>query len=190
MQFSDSDLTPIPSSNHSRVDALVARLHSEMYGSFDSSDILFPTSGSQLLSQSPPPSSTSSRTDDLSLSELSLTDRIPAEQKVFSLLAPTKDSLVTRPDSSVDGDALESDVREETKEHDKRHAAKLYEDKLQSDIFILKKLNASFALFNEALQDTGSANQVYLLSLYICAFLTYVCLYSALQFNWNIRMLF
>jgi len=45
-------------------------------------------------------------------------------------------------------------------EQDKRHAARLREEKLQSDIFILKKLNSSFALFNDALQDTRSANQV------------------------------
>ncbi|KAG6869118.1 hypothetical protein C0993_001683 [Termitomyces sp. T159_Od127] len=134
--------------------------------SLDSSDILFPASESQLLSQSLLPSSSSSRTgigDDLSLSELSLTDRTPVAQKIFSLLAPTKESFITHPNCSADDE--EVDVTEETKqdkrggEHDKRHAAKLYEDKLQSDIFILKKLNASFALFDEALQDTGSANQ-------------------------------
>ncbi|KAH0589086.1 hypothetical protein J132_01774 [Termitomyces sp. J132] len=135
-----------------------------MYGS-DSSSIFFPASESQLLSESPLPSSSSSHTglggDDLSLSELSLTDRTPVAHKPFSLLARTNS---IRPDGSVDGDIPEDGVREETNddkqtEHDKRHAAKLREDKLQSDIFILKKLNSSFALFNEALQDTGSANQ-------------------------------
>ncbi|KAG6861102.1 hypothetical protein C0995_004039 [Termitomyces sp. Mi166 len=135
-----------------------------MYDSLDSSDI-FPANGSQLLSESPLALSSSSRTglggDDLSLSELSLTDRTPVAHKPFSLLAPTTDSSSTRL-SGWDGDT-EGDVREDTNdkqgEHDKRHAAKLREDKLQSDIFILKKLNASFALFNEALQNTGSANQ-------------------------------
>ncbi|KAG6897895.1 hypothetical protein C0992_009379 [Termitomyces sp. T32_za158] len=102
--------------------------------------------------------------DDLSLSELSLADRVPVSQKMFSLLAPTQGSSLTRPNGSADGDRPEGNVTEETKEdkrdeHDKRLTAKLHEDKLQSDIFILKKLNASFALFNEALQDTGSANQ-------------------------------
>ncbi|KAF8907365.1 hypothetical protein CPB84DRAFT_309500 [Gymnopilus junonius] len=42
---------------------------------------------------------------------------------------------------------------------DKRQAARLREEKLQSDIFILKKLNAAFESFNGALQDTGSANE-------------------------------
>jgi len=45
----------------------------------------------------------------------------------------------------------------------RQRARELRDEKLKSDIFILKKLNASFELFHEALQDTGSANEVSLL---------------------------
>lgn len=43
----------------------------------------------------------------------------------------------------------------------KRQSAKAREEKLQSDVFILKKLNASFSAFNEALDATGSINEVW-----------------------------
>ncbi|KAG5648469.1 hypothetical protein DXG03_003080 [Asterophora parasitica] len=100
--------------------------------------------------------------DDLSISELSLGDRTPVAQKPFSLLAPA-DSPPTRPDDDHELDGREEEGKnsddEERLEQKKRHAVKFREDKLQSDIFILRKLNDSFATFNEALQDTGSANQ-------------------------------
>ena len=132
-----------------------------------SSDITFEASGSRLLSESPlfPSSSdTGPGGDDLSISELSLSDRTVICQKPFSLLAP-EPSIPTHDDEG--GDNLDLDAEEdglakraEDAEQEKRHLAKVREEKLQSDIFILKKLNTSFALFNEALHDTGSANQV------------------------------
>lgn len=73
---------------------------------------------------------------DLSVSEL---------LQPFTLLAP-----------------LDAEEKEEPVAQPQRHSAKAREDKLQSDIFILRKLNASLELFNDALQDTGSANQVIL----------------------------
>ncbi|KAG6827141.1 hypothetical protein H0H92_013059 [Tricholoma furcatifolium] len=132
-----------------------------MYDSLDSSEILFSASGSQLLSESPllPSSShTGLGGDDLSISELSLTDRTPVAPKAFSLLAPSARSSAQ--DNHVENDE-ERDTGENTEdtEANKRQAAKLREEKLRSDIFILRKLNASFALFNEALGDTRSANQ-------------------------------
>jgi hypothetical protein len=129
-----------------------------------SSDITFEASGSRLLSESPllPSSSgTGPGGDDLSISELSLSDRTVIFQKPFSLLAP--DPLVpTHDDDNLDLDAEKDGLgnKAEDSEQEKRHLAKVREEKLQSDIFILKKLNASFALFNEALHDAGSANQV------------------------------
>jgi len=84
--------------------------------------------------------------NDLSISELSLSDQT---LKPFTLLAT--------PEPEIDP---EEPVVQESQSQ--RHSAKAREEKLQSDIFILKKLNASFELFNEALQDTGSANQVLL----------------------------
>jgi len=135
--------------------------------SIDSSDITFPASGSRLLSELPLlPSASSSHTghggDDLSISELSLSDRPENYQKPFSLLARPAPESSTQARNSADRGHEEDEGFEggEDAERSKRHAAKLREDKLQSDIFILKKLNASFALFNEALEDTGSANEV------------------------------
>lgn len=81
--------------------------------------------------------------NDLSISELSLFDHT---LKPFTLLAE-KDT---------------EEPEEPVSQQSQRPSAKAREEKLQSDIFILKKLNASFELFNEALQDTGSANQVIL----------------------------
>jgi hypothetical protein len=138
-----------------------------MMSSLDSLDITFPASGSQLLSESPmlpSPSHTGPGGDDLSISELSSSDRTLTFQKPFSLLA----SPPTPARGEEGGEDLHIAVSEEGRKDDdsekaeqgKRHDAKLRDEKLQSDIFILKKLNASFALFNEALQDAGSANHV------------------------------
>lgn len=85
--------------------------------------------------------------NDLSISELSLSDQT---LKPFTLLATPEPE--TDPEESDELAAQQS----------QRHSAKAREEKLQSDIFILRKLNASFELFNEALQDTGSANKVIL----------------------------
>lgn len=149
----------------------------------------FSASGSRLLSMDSPSfpsdSSHSSRTgpggDDLSLSELSLGDQTPIMSKPFSLLA--KFNLPPQPhpqaDLSTPTRGGKSDVDEELIEEDEEHeeeveevqdpevarqrARELRDEKLKSDVFILKKLNASFELFHEALQDTGSANEVSLL---------------------------
>lgn len=42
----------------------------------------------------------------------------------------------------------------ENREQEKR------DEKLKSDIFILKKLNAAFELFHDSLEEAGSANEV------------------------------
>ncbi|KAF5325983.1 hypothetical protein D9611_000241 [Ephemerocybe angulata] len=47
---------------------------------------------------------------------------------------------------------------EEERQAAKRRAEKLREEKLQNDIFILKKLNAAFETFNGALDEAGAAN--------------------------------
>lgn len=139
----------------------------------ESLDIAFPTSGSRLLSESPllPSGSSSSRHNigDLSISELSLSDRTPTSQnlKPFRLLAH-EDSVASATSGSHTDDDKEpeddDDVaglkNSEDAEKNKRDAARLRDEKLQSDIFILKKLNASFASFNEALDSAQSENQV------------------------------
>lgn len=150
----------------------------------DSSEILFPTSGSRLLSESPilPSSSSAASTghggDDLSISELSLSDRQHLFDKPFSLLAPhdSGPSTPTRGEVQHHQDDLDESDEDsdnvENAEQEKRHASKAREEKLQSDIFILRKLNASFSMFNEALQDTGSANQVCRSFISVCIRLT------------------
>jgi hypothetical protein len=147
--------------------------------SLDSSDITLPASSSRLLSESPmfPLSShTGPGGDDLSISELSLSDRTVTFQKPFSLLASSRHEPSHDEEGGENLDGAASEGRKDDdleradeleKAEQKRHAARLRDEKLQSDIFILKKLNASFALFNEALQDVGSANQVcYLMYIY------------------------
>lgn len=95
----------------------------------------------------------SSDDHDLSISELSLPDQT---LKPFSLLAPP-----APPEHVIDTEEP-GESEEPVAQQSQRQSAKAREEKLQSDIFILRKLNASFELFNEALQDTGAANQVIL----------------------------
>ena len=135
--------------------------------SADTSDITF-SSGSRLLSESPllPSSSSLSHSqtgpggDDLSLSELSLTDR-PTPRP--SISGPFRHSLSLDDDPFNDDSVHEINVDAAKPEYDeqtKRQAAKVREEKLQRDLFILKKLNSSFAAFNEVLKDTQIGTEV------------------------------
>lgn len=129
----------------------------------DFSDITF-SSGSRLLSESPilPSSQSSSHShtgpggDDLSLSELSLSYR-PTPQPSSSL----GDNIIgdSFNDDSADGQCDEVETPDGV-EQTRRQAAKLREEKLHRDLFILKKLNASFASFNDALKDTQTGTEV------------------------------
>ncbi len=110
--------------------------------SSDSSDLSLLASGSQLLAEQPL-SSTGAGGEDLSVSELSLSDRTVTLAKGNDLPTPPQEG------------ALEDEDVES-----KRASDRTRENKLQSDLFILKKLNASMTLFNEALDNTGSANEV------------------------------
>ncbi|OAX39979.1 hypothetical protein K503DRAFT_849214 [Rhizopogon vinicolor AM-OR11-026] len=137
-------------------------------------------SGSQLLYESlpsPEPFDSHSHTGpggaDLSLSELSISDKDTEkfhfhDKPRFSLLAPpASTSHSFSPDQS--GIEEDDEYEEEGNEGDSENAdltmigriaaAKSREDKLQSDLFILKKLNASFALFNDALRSTQTATE-------------------------------
>jgi len=135
----------------------------------NSSNFSFLDNGSRPLSESSVQfsSNTGPGGDDLSISELSLSSRV--FQRPFSLLAhPTQDQEPTTPTHDVshvlcdaEGEyEVDSEENAEDTEKSRRLAAKLREEKLQSDAFILKKLNASLALFNETLSDTESANEV------------------------------
>ncbi|KAG7449500.1 uncharacterized protein BT62DRAFT_928224 [Guyanagaster necrorhizus] len=107
----------------------------------DSSDLSLSASGSQLLAV-PPLSSIGTGDDDLSVSELSLSDRTVTFLKSNPPPTPTRE------------EALEEEDVES-----KRASGRTRENKLQNDLFILKNLNASMTLFNEALDSTGSANE-------------------------------
>ncbi|KAJ3790769.1 hypothetical protein GGU10DRAFT_414097 [Lentinula aff. detonsa] len=146
-----------------------------------SSDLSLESYGSRLLSESPMLPSASSSHADLSISELSLSDRpSPSSSRPFSLLArPASPStpVQTHPsvsneddDQDLDYDDGETTQRQVTVDNDeqasteereqaKRTKAKLREDKLQSDAFVLRKLNAAFSSFNEALDGVGDANE-------------------------------
>jgi hypothetical protein len=148
--------------------------------SADTSDITF-SSGSRLLSESPllPSSSSLSHShtgpggDDLSLSELSLADRPtprPSTSVPFGLDQSVDDDDDPFNDDSVYGDRDKDEVEKpENDEQTKRQAAKAREEKLQRDLFILKKLNSSFAAFNEVLKDTQTGTEVcFIVNIYDC----------------------
>ncbi|KAI0645647.1 hypothetical protein C8Q79DRAFT_910869 [Trametes meyenii] len=126
-------------------------------------------SGSNLLSEPTPDiSSSSSRTghggDDLSLSELSLSERAKpgaAHRRPFSLLArpQTPDESAVADEDAEDDDGAHADetMTQEDLEKARRLAAKTREEKLQHDLFVLKKLNAAFEVYKDALRETKSS---------------------------------
>ncbi|OSD06799.1 hypothetical protein PYCCODRAFT_1403572 [Trametes coccinea BRFM310] len=140
--------------------------------SFDLSNLQMPQSGSRLLSEPTPDiSSSSSRTgpggDDLSLSELSLSERTrtkSAHRRPFSLLAPPQspeadESAVADEDAedAEGGAGMDATMTQEDVEKARRLAAKSREEKLQHDLFVLKKLNSAFEVYKEALRETKSS---------------------------------
>ncbi|KAJ7901867.1 hypothetical protein B0H14DRAFT_2668942 [Mycena olivaceomarginata] len=96
----------------------------------------YASGGSRLLSETSFPSGsglsshTASGEDDLSISELSLSDK---------------------PETALENP--------EDLERIKKHTGRLRDEKLQNDAFVLKKLNATLSSFNDALGDVGSQNE-------------------------------
>ncbi|KAI0316258.1 hypothetical protein OF83DRAFT_1164431 [Amylostereum chailletii] len=139
--------------------------------SLDSNSLSNVPSGSRLLSESPlsTPYPSSSHTgpggDDLSLSELSLTDRLP--RRPFSLLPHPEDTTFTLHDHDTtftlhdhDTNMEELGARDEDQESKSEHSsARTREEKLQNDLFVLRKLNSAFAVYNEALKATESSTE-------------------------------
>ena len=139
--------------------------------SFVLSNIDIPASGAQLLLEPTPDiSSSSSRTghggDDLSLSELSLGDRPQsksAHRRPFSLLAQPQspdESAVADEDAEQGEGGLDETMTQEEMEKANKAAAKTREEKLQHDLFVLKKLNAAFDVYKDALRETKSSTDV------------------------------
>ncbi|KAG9316639.1 hypothetical protein JVU11DRAFT_2693 [Chiua virens] len=107
---------------------------------------------------------------DLSISELSLSDKLSnRDGPRFSLLAPPPAPLRFSADQSA---ILEDEESEDggdsiLTEHDdanntvmvRASVERAREEKLQRDLFVLKKLNASFAVLNDALQATKGATE-------------------------------
>lgn len=142
-----------------------------------SSDFVVDESGSRLLSESLVYSSASSRSvstapggEDLSLSELSLTDPPQTQgyrRRPFSLLAqpllpntPRAGYESAIAEDEEDGEGLNETVMPEDTEKVKRLAERTREEKLQSDLFILKRLNTAFDVYKEALRETKSSTEV------------------------------
>lgn len=135
-----------------------------------SESLVFPSSSSRSTSQADPDNS------DLSLSELSLgTGHLQSgarEKRPFSLLArPIQDesAVVDDDDAQVEGQGeghgaeggeMDATMTQEDIENAKRLAARTREEKLQHDLFILKKLNAAFEVYKDALRETKSATDV------------------------------
>ena len=137
-----------------------------MYNS-DESDLTFPVDGSRLLSEPSLMASESvsshigSTHQDISLSDLSLKDRDDVMSKPFSLLS-RPEHVTPLSQSRELGDLTDMGHGDEAEDQEasSRQSAKAHEEKLQNDIFILKKLNTVFSAFNEALDATGSINDV------------------------------
>jgi len=115
---------------------------------------------------------------DLSLADLSLADDTVILKKPFSLLAQPNEQL----EEPSTPERRSIDLEEEYEEEDSRQLDEVEgnaedleaqrtvseskrEEKLRSDLFVLKKLNAAFELFDAALQDTEKATGVGLVSI-------------------------
>lgn len=111
---------------------------------------------------------------DLSLSELSLSDKpfTRDDGPRFSLLAPqpalshpfsSDQSAIAEDDEYDDDTGATADTEEDvtnTAVIGRAVTAKAREEKLQRDLFILKKLNSSFSVLNDALSVAKSATEV------------------------------
>ncbi|KZT10964.1 uncharacterized protein LAESUDRAFT_734670 [Laetiporus sulphureus 93-53] len=125
--------------------------------------------GSHLLSETslvPNSISSSSRTesgrDDLLLSDLSLSDHSatrPPRKPKFSLLArPPHDESALDTEEDENG-AAEQTMTQEDVENARKVAEKTREERLQHDLFILRKLNSAFEVYKEALIETKSSTE-------------------------------
>lgn len=98
---------------------------------------------------------------DLSLSDLSLGHDRPKDKRPFSLLArpPQEESAIADDEEQGKG-GLDATMTQEDLENARRQAARTREEKLQHDLFILKKLNSAFEVYKGALREAKSATDV------------------------------
>ncbi|KAL1677267.1 hypothetical protein EV122DRAFT_184196, partial [Schizophyllum commune] len=123
-------------------------------GSLDDSLLDIP-SGSNLLSESPlgpSHSRTGPYGDDLSLSEL---DQTVTYEGPAADAGPSTPTRRVGDDDDVGDDSDDSEAAEKRR----RLASKRREDKLQNDLFILRKLNSTFTALSESLQETHEARE-------------------------------
>ncbi|KZT28988.1 hypothetical protein NEOLEDRAFT_1128489 [Neolentinus lepideus HHB14362 ss-1] len=132
----------------------------------DSLDITVRKDDPHLLSESPlfhTQSNTGPGGDDLSLSELSLNNKPAAPRKRFSLFAhPQHEESVDQDEGTeaeAEDEAEDEEEDEEEAEKRQRAAARTREEKLQHDLFILRKLNTSFSVFNEGLLEAKTSSE-------------------------------
>ena len=168
--------------------------------SFDLSKVDMPASGSRLLSEPTPDISSSSsvsRTgpegDDLSISELSLSSKPRTKstnRRPFSLLArppsPPDESAIADEEGEDGEDGMDETMTQEEMEKARRAAAKTREERLQHDLFVLKKLNSAFDVYKDALKATKSTTDVsrFARCLSRCDKRTRLCC-SGCQFDWS-----
>jgi hypothetical protein len=140
----------------------------------DSAEIPPTHGGSRLLSESSLNSPPGPNDADLSLSELSIdptpkpkSGRIRKPPK-FSLLAPREDTETfeeenaeheERVDTDVNGRAITDEEVEEDKQT-RQVSLRTREEKLQHDLIVLRKLNATFGVYNEALKEAKTQTEV------------------------------
>ncbi|EPQ57228.1 hypothetical protein GLOTRDRAFT_115240 [Gloeophyllum trabeum ATCC 11539] len=127
----------------------------------DSLDITIRRDDPHLMSESPLFPSQSSNTgpggDDLSLSELSLNTKPAAPRKRFSLFAqpPEEDSVDQDDEDNVEGEEEDGEEAEKRR----KSAARTRDEKLQHDLFLLRKLNSAFSVYNEALREAKTSTE-------------------------------
>lgn len=100
---------------------------------------------------------------DLSISELSISEPVAGPSQPFSLLArPSQPPIPCLNDISEVN--MDNEDVEEKKDMDmgatKHSVVRAREERLRQDLFILRKLNSSFSLYNDALNDTQTSTDV------------------------------
>lgn len=141
---------------------------------FSPSDISIPSGGSRILSESY--TDTGPGGADLSLSELSIASP-SIHYKPFNIITAVNPRAQAHRDIIEDEDSfqpdrtvLSNDTTEAEHEGDQTPTAeethavnsseKTREEKLQNDLFVLKKINASLGAYHEALLSTRSSTDV------------------------------